>query len=107
MAPSRALLPAVVCLMLGAVVPAASASTTFHPRVGGALGLIPPVNSQGQFGSQDVATGALTPLTYHAGSTMTGGVTVHTIFWAPSGFSFQGSPGGVIPTYKGMIQQFP
>jgi hypothetical protein len=37
---------------------------------------------------------------------MTGGVTVHTIFWAPSGYAFQGSPDGVAPTYEGMIQQF-
>ncbi len=36
---------------------------------------------------------------------MTGGITVHTIFWAPSGFSFQGSPGAGIPTYKGMVQE--
>ena len=103
---ARALLPAVVCLVLGISAPTALGKTTFHPRVGGALGLIPPVNSQGQFGSQDVASGALTPLTYHGGSVMAGGVTVHTIFWAPSGFAFQGSPGTAIPTYKGMIQQF-
>jgi hypothetical protein len=102
---SRALLPAVVCLVLGVCAPMAAGKTKFHPRVGGALGLIPPVNSQGQFGSQDIASGALTPVTYHGGSVMAGGVTVHTIFWAPSGFTFQGSPGAGIPTYKGMVQQ--
>ena len=100
---SRALLPAVVCLVLGVCAPMAAGKTKFHPRVGGALGLIPPVNSQGQFGSQDVASGALTPVTYHGGSVMAGGVTVHTIFWAPAGFAFQGSPGAGIPTYKGMV----
>lgn len=102
----RALLPAVVCIALGAIAPAALGRITFHPRVGGALGLIPPVNSQGKFGADDVASGALTPVTYHGGAVMAGGVTVHTIFWAPSGFAFQGSPGAGIPTYKGMIQQF-
>jgi hypothetical protein len=106
--------PAVVCLMLGVFASGASAATVFHPRVDGALGLIPPVNSQGQFGSQDVATGALTPVTYHGGSTMTGGVTVHTIFWCPGGGAdcagssnpFQGQPSGAPADYIGMIQQF-
>ncbi len=102
----RVLLSAMVCVLVGALAPAALGKTHFHPRVGGALGLIPPVNKQGVFGANDVASGALTPVTYHGGAVMAGGVTVHTIFWAPSGFSFQGSPGVGIPTYKGMIQQF-
>ena len=102
----RALLPAIICLMLCAVAPGASANATFHPRVAGALGLMPPVNSQGVFGRQDIASGALIPVTYHGGSVMAGGVTVHTVFWAPAGFSFQGSPGTGIPTYKGLVQQF-
>lgn len=102
----RALLPAVVCLMLFAFVSVAAGKTQFHPRVGGALGLIPPVNGQGRFGADDIASGALTPVTYHGGSVMAGGVTVHTIFWAPSGFQFQGSTGGGIPTYIGMIEKF-
>jgi hypothetical protein len=97
---------AVVCLMVGALAPTASAKTVFHPRVGGALGLMPPVNSQGVFGSQDIASGALIPVTYHGGSVMTGGVTVHTVFWAPAGSAFQRSPGASIPTYKGLVQQF-
>jgi hypothetical protein len=37
---------------------------------------------------------------------MAGGVTVHTVFWAPSGYAFQGSPGGSVPTYEGMLKQF-
>ncbi len=106
MARRRVLLLAVACLALGASASAASAKTVFHPRVKGALGLIPPVNSQGVFGSQDIASGALIPVTYHGGSVMAGGVTVHTIFWAPAGFKFQGSPGTGIPTYEGLIQQF-
>ncbi len=102
----RALLPAMVCALLAVAVPAASAKTQFHPRVRGALGLIPPVNSQGRFGADDIASGALTPVTYHGGAVMAGGVTVHTIFWAPSGFAFQGSPGAGIPTYTGMVEKF-
>jgi hypothetical protein len=37
---------------------------------------------------------------------MSGPVTVHTIFWAPPGYAFQGSPANGIPTYEGMIQQY-
>ncbi len=98
--------PVAMSLALFAFGSTASASTVFHPRVKNALGLIPPVNSQGQFGAQDVATGALTPVTYHGGSVMTGGVTVHTIFWTGGTNPFQGSPGAGIPTYEGMVQQF-
>src|SRR2546421_5048683 len=104
MARRRALLAATVCLVLGASAPAAWSKTKFHPRVGAALGLIPTVNSDGRFGAGDVASGFQTPVTYHGGSVMAGGVTVHTIFWAPPGSSFQGSPGAGIPTYVGMIQ---
>ena len=107
---NRAILPVLACLVLGACASSAWGATTFHPRVGGALGLIPTVNSQGRFGAQDVASGALTPVTYHGGAVIAGGVaggvTVHTIFWAPPGFQFQGSPGTGIPTYEGMVQQF-
>jgi hypothetical protein len=102
----RVLAPVLACLMLGVLVPAASAATKFRPRVGGAMGLYPTVNSSGRFGAADIATGALTPVTYHGGSVMAGGVHIHTIFWAPAGFAFQGSPGAGIPTYKGLVQQF-
>ena len=96
----RALLPAVACLALAVFAPSAMAATKFHPRVKGALGLIPP------FGSQDIATGALVPVTYHGGSVMGPNVTVHTIFWAPNQSDFSGSPGGSIPSYKAMLQEF-
>jgi hypothetical protein len=97
-----ALLPAIACFALAALAPSAWGASKFHPRVKGALGLIPPV------GSQDVASGALVPVTYHGGKVMgtTGPVTIHTIFWAPSGFSFSDSPGAGIPDYKSLIQQF-
>ncbi len=103
----RALLPLFACLALGAAAsPALGATRTFHPRVGNALGLIPPVNSQGNFNSEPTEAGVYNAVTYHGGQVMAGGVTVHTIFWAPSGFAFQGSPGGSAPTYEGTIEKF-
>ncbi len=99
---ARALVPMVFCLALGLSAPAAflewaasaSAATTagFRPRVLGAMGLMPTVNSHGSYDTnQDLASEALTPVVYHGGPVMTGGVTVHTIFWAPSGYSFPGA----------------
>src|SRR5947209_13599249 len=93
----RALLPAIACLALAVAAPAAaqnaaqtgsarghvSAAPSFRARIRGALGLVPPANRLGQLSTGDVATGALTPETYHGGPVMTGGVTIHTIFWAP------------------------
>ncbi len=96
---------AVVCLLL-ATGTAARAASSFRPRIHGALGLVPPVNRQGQLTAPDLASGRLTPETYHGGAVMSGTVTVHTIFWSPPGHPFQGSPGPGIPTYEGLIQQF-
>ncbi len=84
---------------------AASTSRMFHPRVGHGLGLIPPVNSQGNFNTQTSEAGVLTPATYHGGAVMAGGVTVHTIFWAPAGYAFQGAPTGSL-SYQKLIEQF-
>jgi hypothetical protein len=103
---SRALWAAIGCLACGALAPPALGASTFHPRIRGALGLVPPANRQGQLRTADVASGTLTPETYHGGPVMAGGVTVHTIFWAAPGHPFQGSPGAGIPTYKGLLQQF-
>lgn len=105
MARSRGWLLAIACLVVACTAPPALGATTFHPRIRGALGLLPPF-SKGKVRPADVATGSLTPVVYHGGSVMAGGVTVHTIFWAPSGYTFQGSPGAGIPTYEQMIQQF-
>ena len=62
-------------------------ATTFRPRVDNALGLIPPVNAEGNFNTaaEPNQAGLLTPVVYHGGKTMTGGVTVHAIFWTPAG----------------------
>ena len=41
---------------------------------------VPPVNGQGKFTAQaDVASGAPTPVTYHGGAVMAGGVTIHDL----------------------------
>jgi hypothetical protein len=124
---SRALVPVVVCLALGLSAPAAflewtasaSAATTagFRPRVLGAMGLMPTVNNHGSYDTnQDLASEALTPVVYHGGPVMTGGVAVHTIFWAPSGNSFPGALAdepttcigatGTQCTYEELVRQF-
>jgi hypothetical protein len=71
----------------------ALASTTFQPRVGGALGLFP------SYANTDIATGAQTAVDYHGGAVMAASVTVHTIFWAPSGYSFTAG-------YEALVKQF-
>jgi hypothetical protein len=65
---------------------AAGTTSTFQPRVAGALGLFP---SWRTVESGDIATGAPIPVVYHGGPVMNGGVTIHTIFWAPAGYSFE------------------
>ena len=95
-----------VCLAVALIASnAAGAGSTqvFHPRLGNALGLVPPVGSQGKF---TAGPGALVPVTYHGGGVMNHGVTVHLIFWAPSGYAFSGSPGGGVPSYEAMIEQY-
>ena len=125
----RTMLAVVLCVLSGALASGAAASipTTatlfkpgpastpgkvltpgkgFHFRVGNALGLIPPVSQwagrKSQAGDPSLA---YIPATYHGGQTMTGGVTVHTIFWAPAGFAFQGAPAGS-KSYINLIQQY-
>jgi hypothetical protein len=104
-------LPLVACAVLVLSTSAASASThkpTFHPRVRGALGLIPPVNRQG-LSAFDLASSPLTPATYHGGSVMGAGgagITIHTIFWSGGTNPFQGQPAGAPATYEGMLEQF-
>ena len=78
----------------------------FHPRVRNALGLVPPANSQGKFAAQaDVASGAPTPVTYHGGSVMAGGITMHLIFWTGGTNPFQGQPPGAPADYVGMMER--
>jgi hypothetical protein len=100
------LLAAAMVWLLVLAGPAHGATTTFHARIGPALGIVPPVNREGELIAHDVASGASTPAVYHGGPVMSGGVTVHTIFWDPAGHPFQGSPGAGVPTYPGLIEQF-
>ncbi len=105
----RELLPVVLSLALGALAPTAAAQVRFHPRVRGALGLIPPFNREGQAFSPDIATGTSTQVTYHGGPVMSGGVTIHTIFWDGGGTKpFPASPNASasVPSYEGLIEQF-
>jgi hypothetical protein len=90
----------VVCLSaLALTVEPAAARSHFRPRIGHAWGIVPPANKR------DVASGTSIPVVYHGGSVMHG-VTVHTVFWAPRGFRFNGpaTPGtlGYVP----LLQQY-
>ena len=79
----------------------------FHPRVRNALGLVPPVNGAGKFTAQtDVASGAPTPVTYHGGAVMAGGVTMHLVFWTGRHQPVPGAAAGAPPDYVGMMKQF-
>ncbi|HEY2570739.1 MAG TPA: hypothetical protein VGI27_04670, partial [Solirubrobacteraceae bacterium] len=87
-------------LILG--VTPALATTKFRPQVGHAMGLQPTV---GAHVASDVAVGEPIPVVYHGGAVMSD-VTVHTIFWAPSGYSEGASPGAGVLGYEALIQQF-
>ncbi len=78
---------------LGLWTASAQAAGTFHPRVGGALGLVP------SHAAQDIATGAPIDAVYHGGPVMSGGVTLHTIFWAPPGYTFDSG-------YEALLKKF-
>jgi hypothetical protein len=79
----------------------------FHPRLGSALGLFPAFTVRnGRLQTTQSASQPLTPVTYHGGQTMTGGITVHTIFWTGGTNPFQGQPPGAPADYAGMIKQY-
>ena len=99
---------AAAMIALAASAAAADAATQFHPRIGAAMGIVPP------YGRQEIATSPSTPIVYHGGPVMRG-VTVHTVFWAPPGYQFEGPPGGPVAValglpggrgYEQLIQQF-
>ena len=99
-----AALLALLLIFVGADAAGASGATvTFHPRLGRIMGIEPAAADQ----STDVAAGPSIPAVYHGGSVMnTGPVTVHTIFWAPSGYAFDGAPNSGTLGYEPLIQQF-
>jgi hypothetical protein len=63
------------------------------------MGIVPPL------GHQEIALGTSIPVVYHGGSVMRG-VTIHTLFWAPSGFRFSGPPAVGTLSYEQLIQRF-
>lgn len=78
---------------------AATPRPTFKPRIGFAMGLLP------AHGAQEIATSPSIPVVYHGGVVMRN-VTIHTIFWAPTGYHYDGSPGAGALGYVPLIQQF-
>jgi hypothetical protein len=75
--------------------------------MGAALGLLPALTFRnGRLQPAQTASQPLTPVAYHGGQTMTGGVTVHTIFWTGGTNPFSGKPPGAPHDYIGMIQQY-
>ena len=83
----------------------AAAKRHFHFRVGNGLGLIPPLILQRGHSTQGLSAATYSGLTYHGGVTMTGGVTVHAIFWAAPGYHFLPAPPGSL-SYEDMISQY-
>jgi hypothetical protein len=79
---------------------AAAARRTFRPRIGFAMGLLPRLGSSSQ-----ANTGPRVQVVYHGGAVMRN-VTVHTIFWAPPGYHFDGPPSSGVPGYEALIKQF-
>lgn len=98
-----AMLPTACALLLLAAAPSASASATrptFRPRIGFAMGVLPRLGT-----TPEIAAGQNEPVVYHGGDVMRN-VTVHTIFWAPPGYRFGGSPSPGVLGYEPLIKQF-
>lgn len=77
----------------------ASGPPPFHPRIGRLMGMVPVVEPP------ETAVTPREPVVYHGGSVMHG-VRLHTVFWAPAGFAFSGSPGPGVPGYEPLVQGF-
>jgi hypothetical protein len=90
---------ALAACTLAAAAPAAAARRTFKPRIAHAMGIEP------KLGSVEVAAGPVTQVVYHGGSVMRN-VTLHTLFWAPPGYRFDGSPGPGVLGYEPLIKEF-
>jgi hypothetical protein len=96
-----ALSVALVAVSAAALPTTAGATQRFRPRIGGAYGLMPPAGHQ----EVEIATGENYPVVYHGGSVMTD-VTIHAVFWAPSGYQFENSPTPGVLSYEQLIQQW-
>ncbi|MGA9859863.1 MAG: hypothetical protein WBQ18_18505 [Solirubrobacteraceae bacterium] len=92
---------ALLTALLAAVImaPAAGAHPTFRPRAGHAMGILP------RYDVPEIATGANLPVVFHGGTVMRN-VTVHTVFWAPPGYQFDGAPSAGTVGYRALIEQF-
>jgi hypothetical protein len=106
MALRRVLLALAACLACFGVATAASAKPIFRPRVGPGLGLFPPFNNAVTFSPQLRAAAGTIPVTYHGGQTMTGGITIHAIFWSGGTHPFKPRPSGAPHDYIGMLEQY-
>ena len=78
----------------------AAAKRSIRPRVGAAMGIVPAHGAE-----IDIAQGANLPVVFHGGAVMHD-VTVHTVFWAPPGFHFDGAPGLLTTDYVSLIQRY-
>jgi hypothetical protein len=91
-------LAAVTTLMTPAV--STAAPHRFKPRIKHAMGIQP------AYGSAPAPTDSnAIPVAYHGGPVMRS-VTIHTVFWAPAGYRFDGAPSTVTLGYQPLIQQF-
>ena len=88
-----------MAVVMTQAVPAA-ARTSFRPRIGNAMGIEPLHGAD-----NDTSSTPGIPAAYHGGQVMRD-ITVHTVFWAPAGYRFDGSPGPGVAGYQGLIQQF-
>ena len=77
-----------------------SAPQAFRPRIGFAMGILPKLGTL-----PEITSGANWPVVYHGGDVMRN-VTLHTIFWAPPGYHFDGSPSPGTLGYEALIKQF-
>lgn len=107
----RSRLAALITALVAMLAPAsATARTVFRPRIGRAMGLVPArgrsATDRNQRRSATDRNPLIIPVVYHGGPVMGGTVTVHTIFWAPPGYRFDGSPGGGVPGYEDLVKQF-
>ncbi len=101
-----ALMACAMCLV-GATGASAGPALVFHPRVANGLGLMAPFNHPVVFPPNERAAAKKAILaTYHGGQTMSGGITIHTIFWTGGTHAFKKRPAGAPHDYIGMIEQY-
>ncbi len=94
------LAPAAAAHPSGSGAPAHRASTlSLRPRIGHAMGLMAPVTRP------ETAVTPREPAVFHGGTVMRD-VRIHTVFWAPSGYAFSGSPGAGALGYEPLMQRF-